>query len=404
MSASPTVPAGPARDATPPRGGRRRADADAARGSLDRGARHKRRSWLAATVAVASLAGLVALAVTKLDPGVVVHALAHVNPGWIALALVLMGAAFFARAESWYAVLRAAVAGKEIDGVRLELGLDRGCVRRAILIGMLGSTVAPGRLGEPARAWVVARRLGKPACTFAIVVGTVFSQTFLNLLALAILAVVAVLDTALANARLEAIAAATVLPAVLLALISASPPMLRRLGARSRRSIRAAASWAEAQLLRCREGLAVFRQPLPALHATVAQLTAWALQLGACYTTILALRLQNHATLAAAAAVLLAVNLTAIVPVTPSNVGVFQAACIAVLHPFHVDASRALAYGLILQAVEIFAALVLGAPALLKEGLHWSDLRHRARGGADRVQFAPSTATAGHERLAGGRD
>lgn len=400
MSASHTAGAGRPRDATRLGSGRRRVDGPAPRDRPRRG----RRSWLTASVAVAILAGLVALAVTTLHPSVVVHALAHVDAGWITIAIVLMGAAFFGRAESWYAVLRAAVAGKEMDGVRLERGLDRGCVRRALLIGILGSTVAPGRLGEAARAWVVARRLGKPACSFAIVVGTVFSQTFLNLLALAILAVVAVLDTALANARLEAIVAAALLPAALFALIFAGPPMLRRLGARSATSVRTAASWVELQLLRCREGLAVFRQPGPALHATVAQLTAWALQLGACYATILALGLQNHADLAAAAAVLLAVNLTAIVPVTPSNVGVFQAACIAVLHPFHVDASRALAYGLILQGVEIFAALVLGAPALLREGLHWSDLRHRARGRTDRVQFAPPIAPAGPELPARGRD
>jgi hypothetical protein len=50
-----------------------------------------------------------------------------------------------------------------------------------------------------------------------------------------------------------------------------------------------------------------------------------------------------------------------------------------VLHPFHVDPSRALAYGLILQAVEIFDALVLGTLALLREGIRWSDLRRHAQ-------------------------
>jgi phosphatidyl-myo-inositol alpha-mannosyltransferase len=137
--------------------------------------------------------------------------------------------------------------------------------------------------------------------------------------------------------------------------------------------------------VRGREGLAVFRKPLPALHATASQLTAWALQWLACYATMLALGLPGHANLAAAAAVLLAVNLTAIVPLTPSNVGVFQAACIAVLHPFGVDASRALAYGLTLQAVEIFDALVLGGFALLREGLQWSDLRRQARDRLDQA-------------------
>jgi uncharacterized membrane protein YbhN (UPF0104 family) len=76
--------------------------------------------------------------------------------------------------------------------------------------------------------------------------------------------------------------------------------------------------------------------------------------------------------------VLLAVNVTAIVPVTPSNVGVFQATCIAVLHPFGIEANRGLAYGLVLQAVEVFDALALGIPALLREGLPLGELRRQA--------------------------
>jgi phosphatidylinositol alpha-mannosyltransferase len=359
---------------------------------------------LAAIVAVAILAGLVALAVSKLDPGVVGHALAHINAGWTVLALVLMAAAFYARAESWHAVLLAAVKSERGRAADLDPHIDRATVRRALLIGMAGSSVAPGRLGEPARAWVVARRLGQPSRSFAIVLGTVVSQTFLNLLALGILAVVAVLDAALARVRAEAITAAVALPAALIALVFAGPPLLRRLSTVNARSLHRAAEWTVAQLDRGRDGLAVFRQPLPALHATSTQLGAWALQLGACYATILALGLQNHANLAAAAAVLLAVNLTAIVPLTPSNVGVFQAACIAVLHPFHVDASRALAYGLILQSIEIFDALALGGPALVREGLHWGDLRRQARDRMDQTQLARATTPTGGEAPAPGRD
>jgi phosphatidylinositol alpha-mannosyltransferase len=179
-----------------------------------------------------------------------------------------------------------------------------------------------------------------------------------------------------------------VLPAALIMLIFAGPALLRRLGSiRSKRVCRAA-GWILEQLVRGRQGLAVFRKPLPALHATVTQLAAWGLQLIACYATMLALGLPGRANLAAAAAVLLAVNLTAIVPLTPSNVGVFQAACIAVLHPFGVDASHALAYGLVLQAVEILDALLLGGPALVREGLRWGELRRQA---GDRTgQPAPS--------------
>jgi phosphatidylinositol alpha-mannosyltransferase len=321
-------------------------------------------------VTLAVLAGLVVLGATKLDLDTIGHALGRVNAGWIVLALVLMAAAFCARAESWFAVVRAAVRGESID---------RGPVRRALLIGMAGSAVAPGRLGEGARAWIVSRRLGQPSRTFATVLGTVVSQTFLNLLALALLAIAAVLDSSLANARLAAIITVVALPGVLLLLMFAGPPVLRGATGSPTPRVKAAANWTLAQLIRFRRGLVVFRQPGPALHATIAQLSAWSLQLGACYTVMLALAFGHRGNVAAAAAVLFAINVTAIVPVTPSNVGVFQAACIAVLHPFGIEANRALAYGLILQAVEVFDALVLGIPALLREGLPWEELRRRGR-------------------------
>ena len=80
----------------------------------------------------------------------------------------------------------------------------------------------------------------------------------------------------------------------------------------------------------------------------------------------------------AAAAVLFAVNVTAVVPATPSNIGVFQLAVISVLTTgFGVSAADALAYGVILQAVEIATAVIMGAPALVNEGLSWRDVRLR---------------------------
>ena len=80
----------------------------------------------------------------------------------------------------------------------------------------------------------------------------------------------------------------------------------------------------------------------------------------------------------AAAAVLFAVNVTAALPVTPSNLGVFQAACVAGLSAYGVGKTDALAYGIILQAVEIATALAMGMPALVREGMTWKDLRVRA--------------------------
>ena len=66
-------------------------------------------------------------------------------------------------------------------------------------------------------------------------------------------------------------------------------------------------------------------------------------------------------------------------PLTPSNLGVFQAACVLVLNrAYSIGYADAFAYGIILQAVEIATAVVLGMPALVKEGVSWREVRLRA--------------------------
>ncbi len=333
--------------------------------------RRRHGPWIAAVITLAVVAALVVLAIDKLNPGAVGHVLSHVRPGWVALATFLMASAFVARAESWYAVIGAAIPGNR---------LGRAPVRRGLMIGMVGSTVAPGRLGEAARTWVVARRLGDPARNIAVVLGTVISQTLMNLVALAGLAIVTFVGTALSASHADAIIGALAVPVALVALALAGPRLLRRAERSRVRWIKRSAAWVDLQLVQFRKGLVVFRHPRAAVHAGVFQLIAWGLQLASCYIVILALSLQHHASLIAAAAVLLAVNLTAIVPVTPSNVGVFQAACIAVLAPFGVSANQGLAYGLLLQAIEVACAFGLGVPALLREGLPLAELRRQAQG------------------------
>jgi phosphatidyl-myo-inositol alpha-mannosyltransferase len=95
---------------------------------------------------------------------------------------------------------------------------------------------------------------------------------------------------------------------------------------------------------------------------------------------IVALGLDTRdANLGAAAAVLFAVNVSAVLPLTPSNLGVFQAACVLVLNrAYGIGYADALAYGIILQAVEVATAVVLGMPALVKEGVSWREVRLRA--------------------------
>ena len=235
----------------------------------------------------------------------------------------------------------------------------------------------PARLGEPSRALIVARRLGSPRERLPAVLGTLVSQTLLNVLALVILGAVMFTTVGLFAGRQQALVWYAVAPFVVLCAVLVAPALLRSgLPSRSARVHR----WmvqARAALTRVRSGLRVFRSPRLGLQAVTMQLGAWALQWVSCYVLLVALGLDLD--MGAAAAVLFAVNVTAVLPLTPSNLGVFQAACLAVLTgAYGIDAAQALGYGIILQAVEIATAVIMGAPALVKEGLSWRDVRLRA--------------------------
>lgn len=328
-----------------------------------------RKRWVAVAAAVV-LAGVVAFALSQLNLPRVGHALVTAKLGWIALALVLMASSLVMRSVSWHAVLRAALP---------DIQIPWGPVVRATMIGVMGSAVFPGRVGEPARVMVLSRRLeGRTSQHVPVLAGTVFSQTLINLVALGILLAVTFSSVPLLHGRLAGFAGALIVPLAVCVLVLVGPRAL----ARAQRSRWPRLAHAAAQLTRllslARRGLAVFARPRYGAPAIFFQLFAWALQWLACYMVLRALSLESHGGLAAAAAILLAVNLSAVLPATPSNVGVFQAACLVVLAAYGVGAGTGLAYGIILQAVEVVTALGLGAPALLREGFSWQEIRRSA--------------------------
>jgi len=322
-------------------------------------------------VAALVLAGILAFALSRLGLHRIGSALVSASPGWVVLALALMMLSMLLRAVSWHEVLRAALPEKPIGWL---------AVARATMIGVMGSAVFPGRVGEPSRMLVVTRRLEGPTRrVLPVVAGTVFSQTLINLIALAILATITFTSVPLLRGHESGLVVALAVPLAICLLVLAGPRLLA-LAQRSRSPRVVVAAFTVARLLRlARQGLAVFAHPRHGPVAVAAQLLAWVLQWLACYTVLVALGLQSQAGLATAAAILLAVNVSAVLPATPSNVGVFQAACLVVLTAYGVGAGPALAYGIILQAVEVLTALALGVPALLGEGMTWSDIRESAR-------------------------
>jgi phosphatidyl-myo-inositol alpha-mannosyltransferase len=320
-------------------------------------------------LAVAGLmgVGLTVLAAQKIGVDNVVESIVRSNLTWVLIACALMASSLFFRAASWYWIARAALPNRPIR---------RRDVTSATMIGVLMSATLPARLGEPARALTLARRTGRMRETFPVLLGTLVPQTMLNLLALFMLGGIIVATTPLFHSGTKQLFAFSLLPLILLLVILIAPLLMRRNG--DGRLARAG-TWLHRALVQVRAGLAVFRDPRHGSAAAAAQLSAWAIQLAACWALLYALDLDGQAGIGAAAAVLFAVNVTAVVPATPSNIGVFQLAVISVLHTgFDIGKADALAYGVILQAVEIATAVALGLPALVREGLTWSDLRIQA--------------------------
>jgi phosphatidylinositol alpha-mannosyltransferase len=326
-----------------------------------------------AGVAIAGVLGLLltALAARRIGVDQVASSIIDSDVKWVLIACALMVAAMFARAASWVAIVRAALPTSHVR---------RRDVTSATMIGVLMSATLPARLGEPARAMVLSRHIGRMRQTFPVLIGTLVSQTALNILALVLLGGIIVSTTDLFQESTQKLFLVSTAPLLVLLAVLMAPSLVKVNGqgriARGIKAVRGAVQQA-------RKGLTVFRDPRKGSFAAGAQLFAWFLQLASCWALFAALGLDHQVAIGAAAACLFAVNVTAVVPATPSNIGIFQLAIISVLTKgFGVPAADALAYGVILQAVEIATAVALGVPALVREGVSWSDMRMRAMAAA----------------------
>ena len=365
----------------------------------------RRRRWVTgvrrAGIALVSLAivALVYKALQSIGITNITSSLLNSSPAYVLVGLAVMCSAMMMRAVSWQAVLKAALPNANVT---------LGDSTQGTMIGVLMSSTLPARLGEPARALVVARRTGKPRENLPVVLGTIVSQTFLNILALLILGAIMFSSVNFFAGHETSLIIVAAVP-VLLVLIVLLAPILLRYGPGGSRFQRARAAMDSVHqaMVRVRDGLAVFRDPRLGAQATFFQMLAWALQALSCYLLLCALGLGSRAGIAGAAAVLFAVNVTAVIPVTPANLGVFQAACATVLHTgFHIGFGTGVAYGVILQAVEVTTAIILGMPALLKEGMSWREVRLRALHATPvklppRPEFTPPAELLARSRHAG---
>jgi phosphatidylinositol alpha-mannosyltransferase len=217
------------------------------------------------------------------------------------------------------------------------------------MIGVLMSATLPARLGEPSRALIMARRVGRVRDRFPIVLGTLVSQTLLNILALIVLGAVMFQTVGLFKGNEQALIVATIAPVVLPRAGAVAP-----VAPATRQAVPVPARPAGRHSRPRRDAARALRPPgVPQAQlgawALVMQLSAWAIQWLACYVLLVALGLDDHAGIGAAAAVLFAGQRhgrAAGHPVEPGRVpGGLRCCPVA----YGVGKTNALAYGIILR-------------------------------------------------------
>ena len=165
--------------------------------------------------------GLTALAAQKIGVDNVVESVVRSDLTWVLVACGLMALSLFFRAASWYAIVRAALPSRPVR---------RRDVTSATMIGVLMSATLPARLGEPARAMTLARRIGRMRETFPVLLGTLVSQTVLNIVALALLGTIIVSSTDLFHSSTQKLFVFSFVPLALLVVVLVAPMLMRRNG------------------------------------------------------------------------------------------------------------------------------------------------------------------------------
>jgi uncharacterized membrane protein YbhN (UPF0104 family) len=122
----------------------------------------------------------------------------------------------------------------------------------------------------------------------------------------------------------------------------------------------------------------IMGKPWSALLVVAIQTSGWLIQLTAAWAALQAFHL-GGAGLRGAALVLVLTNLIGLVPITPGNVGTFQAAAVAALAVSGVAAEPAVAYALGLQGMQLVVGAAAGLASLTLQDLTLADLRARSR-------------------------
>ena len=237
-------------------------------------------------------------------------------------------------------------------------------------VGLIANVALPGRVGEFARVGVLSRHIPDGASRWPAVAGSILAHRVLDVVPTAGLAIYVLVVARLPGwADTGVYAVLGVGGAILLAAV---------LLATRRQSISLEGKGRLARLFHiARRGLTVFRRRGAALAASLLQLGGWGVQLLAVWLALRAFGIKES--IAAAALVLLVVNVALAFPLWPSAVGLYQAGVALALLPYGISYQHGFAAGVGIQAIEIVVGVGLGLIFLAREGLSFASLREMPR-------------------------
>jgi uncharacterized protein (TIRG00374 family) len=322
------------------------------------------RAWrnLAASVVVSAV--FLFLAFRHVPLAELALALHRVRVDWLAVAIAISIVLMAMRTWRW-----------QLELVPLER-VAFGPLWVVTATAYLAINVFPARLGEVVRPWLLSRR---SRLTFAMVVGNLVVEKTMDSVVLLVYIFAGLLTVehlpawVRHGAAVPAVGAA-VLVALVLLLWSRGEAfvdrwVLRLVPERAGRAIKRVLSAVVS-------GMQVL--PNPRLMAAVFALSLglWFLPILSSYVVIRAFGLVLP--FSAAVVVFIFIGFGTALPNMPGMIGPYQYACVLALELFGVAKVDALAYGLVLNAIQFLSILAQGLIALPFTGVRWSDVRRAA--------------------------
>lgn len=312
-------------------------------------------------------AAAIVIVLRSVDIGQTAEALADTQLLVLAPCLVLVAAGIALRALRWQRLV-------------VPIADQAPPVRRItpiVLIGYLANAVLPARLGEPIRAYLLARRESLNAFE---VLGTVLLERILDVAVLAVMAFLASLAVGAPAwvVQLTGVAAAGGFLIIGVLTLGGLRPVLRFLHRMADHGRFAAGRMILTRLDQVAQGFGGRSQRLPVAEAAGLTVVIWLVDTSICW---LAARSLGSDISPAAALLIIGVGaLGTSIPSAPGSIGTFELAASAAARAVGLSAPAALSLAIVVHATTLLPVAVAGAAAMLALGMgSLSDLARAAR-------------------------